>query len=171
MSRDTAPVAPGHDLLDVLDLLGPVEDKVLAAVVLGDGHLDRAGLAVIAGLSPAATADALDLLAHVGLVRCVPPGAVIVAHAHLRRAVLDRLDTDRRRRLHAALAEVLAATAASPALVSSHAEAAGEARLAPRGIGAAAVACREALRVGEVEAALGLLERIERLVAVLPASA
>jgi hypothetical protein len=173
-ARAAAPTT-AHDgwrdpALDLLGLLDPDELAMAAAVVLADGHLTPGELAIAVASSPTAGAAAIDVLKRTGLVRPVPEGSITVAHAFLRGALLDLVDPVVRRRLHAALTPALETTGAPAALVAAHAEASADPRLAAGGIRAAAAACRDALRVGELDAAVTLLGRIERLAATLPAA-
>lgn len=84
----------------------------------------------IAGLSPADLDAALDRLASVELVFCrgVPPEATYTfKHALVRDAAANSLLLSERRRIHAGIADALAASSPPglPELIAQHAEAAG----------------------------------------------
>lgn len=105
-----------------LDRSGAAKGVAQAAAVLGEDDLQVELLASVAGLPPAAVAEALPGLAAAGVLqrRHDPDGdAWSFRHALLREAAYDSLLRERRRALHSRAADALAGTA-EHAVVAHH---------------------------------------------------
>jgi hypothetical protein len=147
----------------VIDLLEPVERTLVDVVAVGDGELDLASLAQVAGETITAVLGALDVLAHVGLVRRTPDGRVIAAHAHVRRSVLDAMSRAERSRLHGVIALALAGRGVDGAVIVTHIDASGLAELAPWGVELALAAGMAAVDAGDDDRARAAFDRADRL--------
>jgi DNA-binding CsgD family transcriptional regulator len=100
----------------------PAAELAAAAAVLGDGASLRIA-AELAAVGGEAAADASARLVREDVVRLddsVPGGAVFFAHPIVRAAVYGDLGPERRARLHAEAARLIAAAGAAPERVAAH---------------------------------------------------
>ena len=106
--------APGVDLrvVQTAATVGPAFDPSVVSAVIGDEQ---------------AVAEQLDPLADAGIVEPLglAQGTYRFRHALMRDAAYETAVLDVRRQTHAALAEVLAARGAEPALIAQHLDLAG----------------------------------------------
>jgi DNA-binding SARP family transcriptional activator len=111
--------------------LGAPVQRLLEVASLGGGEIDARLLAAVGGLDEEAVIDGLEHAAAAQLVHETDAGWRF-SHDLVRQSLFHGLSSGRRRLLHEKLARGLEASAAAPALVAVHWEAAGRAEAAVR---------------------------------------
>ncbi len=153
-----------HDVIRWrLDALPAATVRALEVGAVAGGEARADLVAAVLGDDPDSVASALDVAREAGVAHDLVGGArgVGLSHGVVRRCLLDDLDPERTRRLHARLADELAARAAgreSEAMVVAHhyLEAGDDVEVA---LAWARRGAQEALRRSRNEAAVDLLSR------------